>query len=216
VTDPTYSQIYAQAVNTATQVGIDPSIFLGLIQQESSFNINASPGTTSAYGLTQLVSGTAKGLGVNQYDWQQNLLGGATYLKQQLDKFGNYQSALSAYYSGPGNVSSTAGQTYASQVIAKASAFSGSDLTGNVAQNVLDKYLPKSVADFLNGMTSAATLNVNPADVTAASKSVSSIFPDWNAWFTRGAFLVFALIFIAAALFTFKGSDILQVAKGIT
>lgn len=52
----------------------------------------------------QLMPGTARGLGVKDiWDPWQNVLGGAKYLDQQLDRFGgNEELALSAYNSGPG------------------------------------------------------------------------------------------------------------------
>ena len=60
--------------------------------------------TKQAYGLTQLMPATALGLGVNRYDVEGNLRGGATYLRQQLDRFGHYHLALAAYNAGPGRV----------------------------------------------------------------------------------------------------------------
>jgi hypothetical protein len=41
---------------------------------------------------------------VNRYDVEQNLRGGARYLRQQLDRFGAYHLALAAYNAGPGRV----------------------------------------------------------------------------------------------------------------
>jgi len=48
--------------------------------------------------------GTATGLGVNRYNIEENLRGGAAYLRQQLDRFGAYHLALAAYNAGPGRV----------------------------------------------------------------------------------------------------------------
>jgi soluble lytic murein transglycosylase-like protein len=89
----------------AKRHGIDPALLAGLVKQESGFNPNAgSP--AGARGLTQLMPGTAAGLGVtNVLDPVQSLDGGAKYLRQQLDAFGgDVTRALAAYNAGPGAV----------------------------------------------------------------------------------------------------------------
>jgi len=94
----------AEAVRAAQAAGVDPDLFLRLVQQESSFrpNIVSSMGAT---GLAQLMPATAAELGVDPNDPIQNLAGGARYLRQQLDTFGgNPYLALAAYNAGAGNV----------------------------------------------------------------------------------------------------------------
>ena len=95
----------AEITAAAKKHGIDPALLAGLVKQESGFNPNAgSP--AGARGLTQLMPGTAAGLGVsNVLDPIQNLDGGAKYLRQQLDAFGgDVTRALAAYNAGPGAV----------------------------------------------------------------------------------------------------------------
>ena len=95
---------YRQAArDAARKYGIDPAMFLRLIQQESSFNPSAvSP--KGAIGLGQLMPATAQELGVDPTDPLQNLEGAAKYLSQQLKRFGSQELALAAYNAGPTRV----------------------------------------------------------------------------------------------------------------
>jgi hypothetical protein len=88
----------------AREEHVDPRIFLRLVNRESGWNRHArSP--AGAIGYTQLMPGTARGLGVNPNRPGQNLRGGARYLRQQLTAFGgDYRKALAAYNAGPGAV----------------------------------------------------------------------------------------------------------------
>ena len=82
---------------------IPPTLFLALIDAESRFDAKAvSP--KGAIGLTQLMPGTAKALGVDPHDPKENLTGGARYLRQQYDRFGSWSLALAAYNAGPTRV----------------------------------------------------------------------------------------------------------------
>jgi soluble lytic murein transglycosylase-like protein len=121
----------AEITAAATDNGVDPALLAGLVKQESGFNPNAGSGA-GARGLTQLMPGTASGLGVtNIMDPVQNLNGGAKYLKQQLDAFGgDVTKALAAYNAGPGAVQRFGGvppyaetQNYVRIVQANAAAF---------------------------------------------------------------------------------------------
>jgi len=67
-------------------------LFQALIKQESRFNITAES-HAGAYGLTQLMPGTASDMGVNPYDPMDNLRGGARYITTQLNRFGNIPRA---------------------------------------------------------------------------------------------------------------------------
>jgi len=95
---------YRQAArDAARKYGIDPEMFLRLIQQESSFRPDVvSP--KGAIGLGQLMPATAQELGVDPTDPLQNLEGSARYLSQQLKRFGDPSLALAAYNAGPTRV----------------------------------------------------------------------------------------------------------------
>lgn len=87
----------------ARRHGVPEELFARLVQQESGWNPNAQS-NKGAYGLAQLMPATARYLGVNPRDPQQNLEGGARYLREQYDTFGSWPLALAAYNAGPGAV----------------------------------------------------------------------------------------------------------------
>jgi len=94
---------YDMMSGVACEYGIPVGLFDAMIIRESGYQAGIHS-AKNAFGLTQLMPGTAAGLGVNRYDVQQNLRGGALYLRQQLDRFGQVHLALAAYNAGPGRV----------------------------------------------------------------------------------------------------------------
>lgn len=101
----------------AREEGVDPALLASLIQQESGGK-QVARSRAGAIGLTQLMPGTAAGLGVDPYDELQNVRGGARYLKQMLDQFGDEERALIAYNAGPGGGSPGESRAYAQRVLA--------------------------------------------------------------------------------------------------
>ncbi|QFT62900.1 lytic transglycosylase domain-containing protein [Roseivivax sp. THAF30] len=99
-----YKGIYLQSARLAAQRhGIPEDLFLRLVQQESGWNPKALS-HKGAIGLAQLMPGTASRLGVDPHDPEQNLDGGARYLRVQYNRFKSWRLALAAYNAGPGAV----------------------------------------------------------------------------------------------------------------
>ncbi len=99
-----YRGAYLEVARAAARThNIPEDLFLRLVQQESGWNPQAVS-HKGAIGLAQLMPGTAQLLRVDPTDPQQNLEGGARYLRMMYDRFGDWLLALAAYNAGPGKV----------------------------------------------------------------------------------------------------------------
>lgn len=102
---------YAAIIEKASVTyGVPEKLIAAVIKQESNFN----PSVVShagAQGLMQLMPQTAQYLGVtNAFDPEQNIMAGAKYLRQMLDKFNNDPTlALAAYNAGASRVTKYGG-----------------------------------------------------------------------------------------------------------
>lgn len=87
---------------------VDPLLLTAIMETESHFNFNAGS-SAGAIGLMQLMPDTASAIGVNPYDPLGNVIGGAIYIKNQIDNFAGWgvygvTYAVAAYNAGPGAV----------------------------------------------------------------------------------------------------------------
>jgi len=111
-TDSNESQaIESSVLKAAGKYDLPPGLIKAVIRAESNFKVDAVS-RAGAQGLMQLMPGTAKELGVeNPFDIEQNIDGGACYLRKMMDSFGgDLKVALAAYNAGPGAVQKYGGE----------------------------------------------------------------------------------------------------------
>ncbi len=90
-------------VKTAISMGVDPCVALSIAKQESNFQ-NHKQNPSGAVGVFQIMPSTARKLGINPYNLNDNIKGGIMYYQMMYKKFGSVDLALAAYNAGPGNV----------------------------------------------------------------------------------------------------------------
>jgi len=88
---------FAQA---AAETGVPASLLVATAYQESAMN-PAARSEAGAEGLLQVMPGTAHELRAEGNVPAVNVLAGARYLRQMLDRFGSVELALAAYNAGP-------------------------------------------------------------------------------------------------------------------
>lgn len=124
-------EAYFQAASDTYQVPVN--LLKAVAKAESDFTPDAVS-HCGAQGIMQLMPATARSLGVaNAFDPAQNIMGGAKFLRQLLDRFdGNVTLALAGYNAGPGAVQKYGGvppyketQNYVTKVLG----YAGSDIS---------------------------------------------------------------------------------------
>lgn len=139
--------IPGEIARRAQMYGIPVNLALAVAHVESGFRQGAVS-SAGAIGVMQLEPGTASELGVNPYNWRQNIDGGVRYLAEKIKQYhGNVNQALQAYNGGDGNVGSAATQHYASIVLGtrnqiRSGALKVSGVTGDRGFYVISSPLP--------------------------------------------------------------------------
>ena len=87
-------------INQSKTIGVDPAIVLSIAKTESGFNQSAK-GAGGHIGVFQLSRATAKNMGVNPHNLDDNIKGGIMYYKKLYDMFGSTELAVAAYNVGP-------------------------------------------------------------------------------------------------------------------
>lgn len=97
-------------LDAAQRESVEPRLLTAVIEQESAFR-PCAVSEKGAQGLMQLMPATAEQFGVRDpFDIQQNVGGGARFLKELLTRYsGDLSLALGAYNAGPAKVDQAAG-----------------------------------------------------------------------------------------------------------
>ena len=93
-------------IREAERIGLDPSLAVHVLYKETGNlkNPESARSKAGAIGVMQLMPRTAKELGVDPLNPEENIRGGVMYLKQMYDKYQDPTLAFAAYNAGPGRV----------------------------------------------------------------------------------------------------------------
>jgi hypothetical protein len=172
VTSP--ATIQQMILTAAAQYGVPANIALGIAAHESGFNPNAtnvnSNGTTD-YGVMQLNTSVLQTYGLTPaqaFDPQTNINTAMALLGGYISTYGNVNTALQAYASGPGTVASGAApNSTASQFI-----------------NYVMSYQPQASLD----LSSVDTSTVATAGLVPSTDAITTAFTDLGNAISSGDF----------------------------
>ncbi len=86
--------------DAANDAGVPLAMLVAVAQIESQLKEDVSS-EAGAHGLLQVLPATAAELDLDPYETRENVLAGARYLRQMLDRFQSAELALAAYNAGP-------------------------------------------------------------------------------------------------------------------
>ena len=92
----------------SADAAIPPAMLWAVAKVESNWRADAES-EAGARGLLQVMPATARSLDLNVDEPASNVLAGARYLRQMLDRFSNSDLALAAYNAGPTAVTVSGG-----------------------------------------------------------------------------------------------------------
>jgi hypothetical protein len=97
-------KIGKQNISIPTGEEYAPASLVKAVMKVESGGKQEAVSPKGATGLMQLMPATAKELGVNPKNPEQNVEGGSRYLQRMLNKYDSQEIALAAYNWGPGNI----------------------------------------------------------------------------------------------------------------
>lgn len=181
--------LYSIFEEAAQTFGVSVNLLTAIGRAESNFNTNAVS-SAGAVGIMQLMPETAASLGVtNSYDARDNIMGGAKYIAQLLEKYsGNTSLALAAYNAGSGNVDKYGGippftetQNYVKKVLSYMNTENKTDLKDSIMNFITANNIG---TDTLNALVDLLKL-VKTADSTATDSSTTASVPVASAAVSR-------------------------------
>ena len=86
--------------SASAKTGVSPALLVATAYEESRMNPRARS-AVGARGLLQLMPATAHELRLDGTDPATNVLAGARYLKEMIERFGSLDLGLAAYNAGP-------------------------------------------------------------------------------------------------------------------
>ncbi len=170
------SRVDRAVIYAAQKYKLPAGLIRAVIRQESGGNPKATS-HCGAQGLMQLMPGTARDLGVKDaYNIEQNIDGGAKYIRQMMDRYnGNIDRSLAAYNAGPGAVDKYNGippyketQNYVVAVKSHYRNDTGQAIEPNVQLDALSESLARTQAAFAETVVANAMLsdvNIETSDV---------------------------------------------------